>query len=57
MKRKRKMSSIKNKDKGGVKVRSPIAPPKIRHEAKKGTGYNRRDNKKEFRDELRQSPY
>ena len=57
MKRKRKMSSIKNKDKGGFKVRSPIAPPKIRHEAKKGTGYNRRDSKKEFRDELRQSPY
>ena len=54
MRRKRKMSSIKNKNKGGVKVRSPIAPPKIRHDAKKGTGYNRRQEKKEFRDELRQ---
>ncbi len=52
MKKKRKFQKVK----GGKSLtpRGEIAPPSIRHSAKKGTGYNRRQEKKEFRSELRQ---
>jgi len=52
MRRKHKVKAIK----GGKALtpRGEIAPPSIRHSAKKGTGYNRRQEKKEFRSELRQ---
>ena len=54
MKRRRKLTKINNKNKDTVKVRNPVAPPSIRHKASKGTGYNRHNEKKEFRDELKQ---
>ena len=56
MRRKHKVKEIKG-DKKVISPRGKIAPPSIRHDAKKGTGYNRRQEKKEFRDELKQSPY
>ena len=47
MKKQRKLRSVKRKNKF-LKVRSPIAPPTIRHSASKGTGYNRLKEKREF---------
>ena len=53
MRRKHKIKRVRG-DKKVIAPRGKIAPPSIRHDAKKGTGYNRRQEKKEFRDELRQ---
>ena len=53
MRRKHKVKGIKG-NKKVIAPRGKIAPPSIRHSAKKGTGYNRRQEKKEFRSELRQ---
>ena len=47
MRRKHKLKSVKNKSKK-PKVRLPNAPPSIRHVAKRGTGYNRLKEKREF---------
>ena len=53
MKKQRKIKSIKNRSKY-IKIRSPIAPPTIRHSASKGTGYNRLKEKREFLKEKRE---
>jgi hypothetical protein len=53
-KRKIRLPKIKNNKNNGVKIRTPMPPPGIRHNARKGTGYNRRTEKKEFSDELRE---
>ena len=47
MRRKHKLKSVKNKS-NKPKVRLPNAPPSIRHEANRVTGYNRLKEKKEF---------
>ena len=56
MKKRRKIKQIR-KDKtqnNQPKVRNPIAPPSIRHSALKGTGYNRKKEKKEFLNQIRE---
>ena len=53
MKKQRRIRAIKNKRKQQIKLRSPIAPPTIRHGASKGTGYNRLKEKREFLKEKR----
>ena len=47
------MRAVRNKSKH-LKVRSPIAPPTIRHSASKGTGYNRLKDKQKFLQELKE---
>jgi len=52
--RKRKLRGVLfNKKRHQQKYRFPVAPPSVRHSAKKGTGYNRNQEKKEFRDSLK----
>jgi hypothetical protein len=51
MKRKHKPQSIKNKY-TQPKTRLPNAPPSIRLGAKRGTGYNRSQEKKLWRNQL-----
>ena len=51
MKRHRKLKSIKS-GKAKINTRKPIAPPSIRHSALKGTGYNRLEEKKNFKREV-----
>lgn len=51
MKRKHKHKSIKNKN-PQPKTRLPNAPPSIRLAAKRGTGYNRSQEKKLWRKQL-----
>lgn len=54
MKKQRRIRAIKNKRKQQIKLRSPIAPPTIRHGASKGTGYNRLKDKRKFMQELKE---
>ena len=51
MKKRRKIKAIKSKG-NKVSLRNPIAPPSIRHSALKGTGYNRLEEKKNFKREV-----
>ena len=52
MKRNRKLQAIKNRKKK-YSLRNAIAPPSIRHSALKGTGYNRKKEKRQLEKEIR----
>ena len=54
-KRKRKLIGVKSKKKyPHNKIRVTVAPPTVRHSAKKGTGYNRNQEKKKLRESLKE---
>ena len=54
MKKQRKLQSVK-RNHSGIKVRIPTAKGIRIHRAKKGTGYDRNQEKKEFRNEIKYS--
>ena len=53
MKKQRKLQSVK-RNHSGIKVRIPTAKGIRIHRAKKGTGYDRNQEKRELRNEIRQ---
>ena len=51
MKKQRKLQSVK-RNHSGIKIRIPTAKGSYVHRSKKGSGYNRNQEKKEFRNEM-----